>query len=128
MLKNILILKNGGSEHVHVHLPPPTLKGFRPRARPQKSFAYKRNGVSNLFMIFEPLKGKRHVEVTDRRTKADWAKCMKQIVDELYPEAEKITIVMDNLNTHTPASLYEWITAEEAKRIADKIDRIHRIL
>jgi hypothetical protein len=83
---------------------------------------YQRNGVSNLFMIFEPFEGKRHVEVTEQRTKKDWAHCMKMIVDELYPNAKKITIVMDNLNTHTPASLYGSFDPAEARRIADKLD------
>jgi hypothetical protein len=83
---------------------------------------YQRNGVSNLFMIFEPLQGKRHVKVTDRRTKVDWAECIKFIVDELYPKALKVTIVMDNLNTHTPASLYVRFDPATAKRIADKLD------
>lgn len=83
---------------------------------------YIRNGVSNLFMIFEPLRGKRYVQVTDRRTKEDWAKCMQYIVDELYPNALRITVVLDNLNTHTPASLYDYFEPEEAKRIADKLD------
>ncbi len=83
---------------------------------------YQRNGVSNLFMIFEPLTGQRHVKVTDRRTKIDWAKCMQFIVDELYPDAPQVTVVMDNLNTHTPASLYVHFDPIEAKRIADKLD------
>lgn len=83
---------------------------------------YKRNGVSNLFMIFEPLGGKRHVRVTKQRTKKDWADCMKMIVDELYPHAKKITIVMDNLNTHTLASLYGRFAPEEARRITEKLD------
>jgi len=83
---------------------------------------YKRNGVSNLFMIFEPFGGKRHVQVTEQRTKKDWADCMKMIVDELYPRAKKITIVMDNLNTHTPASLYGKFAPEEARRITEKLD------
>lgn len=83
---------------------------------------YVRNGVSNLFMIFEPFEGKRHVEVTEQRTKKDWAYCMKMIVDELYPNAKKITIVMDNLNTHSPASLYGTFAPEEARRIAEKLD------
>jgi hypothetical protein len=86
---------------------------------------YERKGVSNLFMIFEPLQGKRHVKVTNRRTKMDWAECMKLIVDELYPNALKVTIVMDNLNTHTPASLYVRFDPETAKRIADKLDIQH---
>lgn len=83
---------------------------------------YQRNGVSNLFMIFEPLQGKRHVKVTNRRTKVDWAECMKFIVDELYPEVLKVTVIMDNLNTHTPASLYTRFDPATAKRIADKLD------
>ena len=83
---------------------------------------YERKGVSNLFMIFEPFAGKRHVRVTERRTKKDWAECMKMIVDELYPDAKKITIVMDNLNTHTPASLYSRFSPEEARRISEKLD------
>jgi hypothetical protein len=86
---------------------------------------YERKGVSNLFMIFEPLRGRRWVKVTDRRTKVDWAECMRFIVDELYPEALKITIVMDNLNTHSPASLYTRFEPREAKRIADRLDIQH---
>ncbi len=77
---------------------------------------YKRNGVANLFMIFEPLGGKRRVKVTERRTRKDWAECVREVVDEMYPEADRIVLVMDNLNTHTPASLYE------AKRLADKFE------
>ena len=95
---------------------------MRPGSLAKYDSEYIRNGVSNLFMIFEPLQGKRHVQVTDRRTKEDWAKCMQYIVDELYPEALKITIVMDNLNTHSPASLYDYFEPAEAKRIADKLD------
>ncbi len=83
---------------------------------------YQRNGVSNLFMIFEPLMGKRRVLVTDRRTKTDWAECMQFIVDEMYPNASKITVVMDNLNTHSPASLYAKFEPETARRIAGKLD------
>lgn len=83
---------------------------------------YKRNGTANLFMIFEPLAGKRHVQVTQRRTKKDWAGCVREVVDERYPQAERIVLVMDNLNTHTPASLYEAFPADEAKRIADRLE------
>lgn len=86
---------------------------------------YQRNGVSNLFMIFEPLRGQRHVKVTDRRTKIDWAECMKFIVDELYPNALKVTIVMDNLNTHSAASLYSCYDPITAKRISEKLDIQH---
>jgi len=83
---------------------------------------YRRNGVANLFMIFEPLAGKRRVKVTQRRTKKDWAECVREMVDEMYPEAERIVLVMDNLNTHTPASLYDTFPPHEAKRIADRLE------
>jgi len=85
-------------------------------------YEYKRNGVANIFMMFEPLEGKRYVKVTERRTKKDWAECIRQMVDELYPQAEQIVLVMDNLNTHKKASLYEAFEPAEAKRIADKLE------
>lgn len=83
---------------------------------------YERNGVSNLFMFCEPLNGWRCVKVTDRRTKQDWAKVMKELVDDHYPEADKITVVMDNLNTHKGSSLYETYAPSEAKRILDRLE------
>jgi len=70
-------------------------------------YEYERGGVVNLFLFCEPLRGKRWVDVTERRTKVDWANQIKELVDERYPKAEQIVLVMDNLNTHTPASLYE---------------------
>ena len=82
---------------------------------------YKRNGVSNLFMFFAPLDGWRHVKVTDQRTKIDWAMAMRELVDEYFPKAKRITIVMDNLNTHCPSSLYEAFAPQEAKRILDRL-------
>jgi transposase len=85
-------------------------------------YEYKRNGVANLFMLFEPLVGKRHVKVTNRRTKKDWAECVRQLVDEIYPQADSIVLVLDNLNTHKKASLYEAFEPTEAKRIADKLE------
>ena len=88
-------------------------------------YEYKRNGVANIFMMFEPLAGKRHVKVTERRTKKDWAECMRQLVDDIYPKAGQIVLVMDNLNTHTKASLYEAFGPAEAKRIADKLEIHH---
>ena len=83
---------------------------------------YERNGTSNLFLFFAPLEGWRHVEVTDRRTAIDWALQVKRLVDEYYPEAETIRLVMDNLNTHTPASLYKAFKPSEARRIANKLE------
>ena len=85
-------------------------------------YEYKRNGVANIFMMFEPLAGKRHVKVTEHRTKKDWAYCIRQLVDEIYPDADNIVLVMDNLNTHKKASLYEAFAPAEAKRIADKLE------
>jgi DDE superfamily endonuclease len=83
---------------------------------------YQRNGVSNLFMMFEPLTGWRHVKVTDERKAIDFAYCLKDLVDIHYPDAEKIVLVMDNLNTHTSASLYKAFPPEEAFRIAQKFE------
>ena len=85
-------------------------------------YEYVRNGVANIFMIFEPLAGQRDIEVTDRRTKKDWALCVRKIADEMYPDAEVIVLVEDNLNTHSPASLYEAFEPAEAKRLADRFE------
>lgn len=85
-------------------------------------YEYKREGVSNLFMFFEPLMGKRHVKVTERRTRIDWAVAMKELSDIYYPQAEVIVIVMDNLNTHSAASFYEAFEPEEALRLANRFE------
>ncbi len=85
-------------------------------------YEYKRNGTRNLFMFFEPLRGWRHVEVTERRTMVDFAYQMKWLVDEAYPEAVVICLVLDNLNTHKMASLYEAFEAAEARRIARRLE------
>ncbi len=87
---------------------------------------YVRNGVSSLFMTFEPLAGWRHVELSDSRTAVDWARIVKGLADSRrYRNAEKIVLVMDQLNTHTPASLYEALSADQARRIADKLEIHH---
>ena len=85
-------------------------------------YEYERNGVSNLFMISEPLTGWRHVEVTDRRTKQDYAHQIKYLVDVRYPDAEWVTVIHDQLNTHVPSALYETFEPEEARRILDKLE------
>jgi len=85
-------------------------------------YEYERNGVCNLFMFFEPLAGKRHVSVTERRTKVDWARQIKELLDVHYPTANKVTLVMDNLNTHTGASLYEVFEPNEARRLLDRLE------
>ena len=85
-------------------------------------YEYERNGVSSLFMLFAPLDGWRRVEVRERRTKVDWARVMKRLVDEDYPDRERIVLVMDNLNTHRLSSLYEAFTPSEARRIAERLE------
>lgn len=84
--------------------------------------AYKRNGTGNLFLAFAPLSGWRTVAVTEHRTKNDWAHFMKDLVDLHFPRAEQITVVLDNLNTHTFVALYETFPAPEAHRLARKLD------
>ncbi len=83
---------------------------------------YERNGVSNMFMFFCPLLNWRHVKVTDRRTAVDWAQCMRELVDVHFPDAERLVVVLDNLNTHLPASLYTAFEPAEAKRLWDKLE------
>ena len=83
---------------------------------------YQRNGSRNLFVACEPLRGWRHLKVTQRRTKIDWAHFIRELVDVHYPDAERIVLVMDNLNTHRPASLYEAFEPAEAKRIWDRLE------
>lgn len=85
-------------------------------------YEYQRNGTRNLFMICEPQAGWRHIAVTEQRTMQDFARQMKWLVDEKYPEAEVIRVVMDNLNTHKPASLYEAFEPGEARRILKKLE------
>ena len=98
------------------------LVAAKPGRPARHDYEYERNGVCNLFMFFEPLAGKRHVSVTDRRTKMDWAMQIKELLDVRYPKAPKVTLVMDNLNTHTGASLYEAFEPHEARRLLDKLD------
>ena len=83
---------------------------------------YVRNGVAEIFMEVEALAGKRHVAVTERRTKKDWALQIKEMLDERYPDAIKVRLVMDNLNTHSIASLYETFDPKEARRLTERLD------
>ena len=85
-------------------------------------YEYVRNGVANLFMFFEPLTGQRFVQVTSQRTKVDWAHAVRDLVDIYYPQAARIVLVMDNLNTHTLGALYEAFPPTEAKRIAARLE------
>ncbi len=88
----------------------------------REDYEYVRGGVCNLFLACEPLRGWRHVTVSDRRTRLDFAHCIRELVDVHYPEAERIVLVMDNLNTHSPASLYEAFPPGEARRLTDKLE------
>jgi len=83
---------------------------------------YERAGVVNLFLCCEPLAGQRWVDVTARRTRRDWAQQIQQLVDVRYPDAERIVLILDNLNTHTPGALYDVFAPTEAKRLADKLE------
>lgn len=103
-------------EEVRLPLPP------EPDQLERYDYEYKRNGVVNLFALFEPLAGWRHIEVTQRRTKVDFAKQLKELVDVHYRDAEVIRLVVDNLNIHTPSTLYEAFTTQEARRIIQKLE------
>ena len=91
----------------------------------REDYEYERNGTANIFMFVEPLGGWRHVKVTEHRTTVDWAHQIRQLLDEHYPTAERIRLVMDNLNTHTIGSLYEAFEPEEAHRLAKRLE-IHQ--
>jgi DDE superfamily endonuclease len=96
------------------------------KGRPARvDFEYERNGTASVFLFVDPLRGWRRVEATDRRTRVDWAKQVKRLVDRDYPRATKITLVMDNLNTHSLASLYEAFAPAEARRLAEKLEIVH---
>jgi hypothetical protein len=99
--------------------PPRPVASGRPA---RQDYEYQRGGVCNLFLVAEPLAGWRQVMVSCRRTRIDWAHCIKDLVDVHYPDAEQIVLVQDNLNTHTPASLYQAFPPTEAKRLADKLE------
>ena len=83
---------------------------------------YTRNGVVNLFMVFQPALGWRHVSIREHRTKEDFAHVIKDLIDQQFPQAQGLKLVMDNLNTHTPASFYEVFAPDEARRLASKLD------
>jgi hypothetical protein len=98
---------------------------MKPGQEARVDYEYVRHGVVNIFMANEPLKGKRFVEVTEFKTKKDWATFIKGIANEQYPTAKKITLVMDNFKTHTPSAFYETFEPEEAKRLWDRFEFIY---
>ena len=86
----------------------------------REDYTYEKEGRANLFIAYEPLAGKRFLKVTEYRTKKDWALFMQEILEEQYPDAAKVVVVMDNLNTHTPASFYEVFPPAQAHALADR--------
>ena len=94
----------------------------RPGQPERYDYEYERNGTANLFLLFAPLEGWRHVEVTDRHTAVDYAQVLKDLSDTHYPGVSKIVLVQDNLNTHKPASLYEAFPAAEARRLVERFE------
>lgn len=103
-------------EETRIGLPP------KPGQVERYDYEYRRNGVRNLNLCFEPLVGQRHVKITERHTMHDFAHCMKWLVDEIHPEAEIVRIVLDNLKTHKPAALYKTFPPVEALRILKKLE------
>jgi hypothetical protein len=104
--------------HKDVRSPEPVGPGRPARV----DYEYERNGTANLFVVVDPHAGRRHVTVTERRTKADFARQMKALCDDLYPDADRVRVVLDNLNTHTPGALYETFEPAEARRLAAKLE------
>jgi len=98
---------------------------IRPGFEKKVDYEYSRSGVCNVFMVNEPLAGKRFTKVTSQRTKKDWALLVRYICDKLYPTADTITLVMDNLSSHSAAALYETFEPVEAKRIWDRLEFVY---
>ena len=94
----------------------------RPGRPTRTDYEYERNGTANIFMLFAPLEGWRHVEVTDRHAAVDYAHLLRDVSDRWYPNAAKIALVQDNLSTHKPASLYEAFPPAEARRLVERFE------
>jgi hypothetical protein len=115
----VVCVDEGGKQLVGDVRPP---LPARPGSPPKEDSEYERHGVANLFLAVEPLAGKRLVEVTQRRTAVDFARFLRRVLDELYPDAEKVVLVTDNLNTHGLGSLYEAFEPAEARRLAERVE------
>ena len=94
----------------------------KPGQPARQDYEYRRNGTANLFMMFAPLEGWRHVKVTDRHTAVDYAHVLKELSETHFPGSAKIVLVQDNLNTHKPASLYEAFSPAEARRLVERFE------
>jgi hypothetical protein len=94
----------------------------RPGRMARVDYEYRRLGTANMFLVCEPLPGWRKTWVTDRRANPDWAKVIQELVDAQYPTGERLALLLDNLNTHSPGSLYEAFAPEEARRLAERLE------
>jgi hypothetical protein len=115
----VVCVDEGGKQLIGDARPPLPVRPGQPQ---RIDYEYIRNGTANLFMLFEPLKGRRDVQVTERRTNKDFARLVQRLIDECYPAAEKVVLVLDNLSTHTPAALYEAFAPAEARRLAQRLE------
>ena len=115
----VVCMDEGGKQLIGDVRPPLPV---RPGNAARVDYEYKRNGTANLFMAFEPLAGRRRVEVTERRTNKDFARLVRRLLEEWYPAADQVVLVLDNLSTHTPAALYETFAPEEARRLVERIE------
>jgi hypothetical protein len=115
-----LICMDEASKELHTEVrPPEPMIAGHPR---REDAEYGRNGTASIFLYCEPLTGWCHVQARERRTRVDWAHTIRELLDERYPTAERVVLVMDNLNTHTRGSLYEAFPPAEAKRLADRLE------
>ena len=115
----VVCMDEGGKQLIGDMRPPLPV---RPGDAARVDYEYERHGTANLFMAFEPLTGRRRVEVTQRRTNKDFARLVKRLLEEWYPTAEKVVLVLDNLSTHTAAALYETLAPQDARRLVERIE------
>ena len=115
----VVCLDEGGKQLIGDVRPPLPVRPKRPA---KEDHEYKRNGTANVFMLFEPLRGWRHAEVTKRRTNRDFARVVRELLDVRYPAAERVVLVLDNLSTHTPAALYETFEPAKARRLVERLE------
>jgi transposase len=118
--KRPLLCRDEGSKQLLDDSRPPL--PLQPGQPAREDYEYVRHGTANVFLFFAPLLGRRHLKVTEQRTRKDWAEAMRELIDVHFPEAERIQLVMDNLNTHTAARFYEAYEPAEARRLADKLE------
>jgi len=112
-------IDEGGKQLIGDVRPPLPTRPGKPK---RVDYEYKRGGMANLFLAFEPLAGVRHAEVTDRKASVDFARFARRVLDEWYPDAERVVFVLDNLSTHAPAAFYEAFEPAEARRLCERVE------